>query len=250
MLSSRSDRTHSGKKLSVEVSYPRGFVMARTVRTLALKGALVGGMLGFAHASYTHSSGQRPERGKAALIAVAGETAIWTATGAAAGLSGSLAYALVGGPVGAMLGVTGAALVGGGTFAALPSVAALPSQVGERAQVALGYVPSGGVSNYTLTSFDSEIKEDAPPPAPKFSGPWNDKIVFFGHESRPDQQSRALDERARRFDHDFARQGAGSHSRRQQHLRSAKCARHFRICVNFGASSQSSSGNAPRFRDL
>ncbi len=197
MLSSRSDRTHSGKKLSVEVSYPRGLVMARTVRTLALKGALVGGMLGFGHAAYTHSSGQRPERGNAALIAVAGETAIWTATGAAAGLSGSLAYALVGGPVGAMLGVTGAALVGGGTFSALPSMAALPAQVGEKAQVALGYVPPGGVSNYALTSFDSEIQEDAPPPAPLFKGPWNDRVVFLGMNQGPTSKaSHLMGERA------------------------------------------------------
>ncbi len=180
MLSSRSDRTHGGKKVSVAVSYPRGLVIARTVRTLTLQGALLGGALGFAHAAYTHSSGQRPERGQAALVAVAGETAIWALSGAAAGLSGSLAYALVGGPTGALLGVTGASLVGGGTFAALPSVAALPAQVGEKTQVALGYVPSGGVSNYALTSFDSEIQEDAPPPAPMFRGPWNDSVVFLG----------------------------------------------------------------------
>lgn len=185
MLSSRSDRTHSGKKLSVEVSYPRGLVMARTVRVLALKGALVGGVLGFAHAAYTHSSGQRPERGNAALIAVAGETAIWTFTGAAAGLSGSLAYALVGGPAGAALGVAGASIVGGGTFAALPSIAAIPAQVGEKTQVALGYVPSAGASNTALTSFDSEIQEDAPPPAPKFNGPWNDRVVFLGMNQGP-----------------------------------------------------------------
>ncbi len=189
MLSSRSDRTHSGKKLSVEVSYPRGLVIARTVRSLTFKGALLGGLLGFGHAAYMHSSGQRPERGNAALVAVAGETALWALSGAAAGLSGSLAYALVGGPMGAVAGVAGAALVGGATFSAVPSIAAMPQQIGEKTQVALGYAAPGESAPYRVTSFDSDIQEDAPPPAPLYQGPWNDRVVFLGMNIGPTRKA-------------------------------------------------------------
>ena len=185
MLSSRSDRTHSGKKLPVEVSYPRGYVIAHLVRGLTLKGALIGGLLGFGHASYMHSSGQRSERGAAALRAVAGETAIGLVSGAAAGASGSLAYALIGGPAGAMAGVAGAALFGGSTFAAMPSIASLPQEIGAKTSDALGYVAPTNGSLYTSVVYDSEIKEDAPPPAPQFSGPWNDRIVFLGMNPGP-----------------------------------------------------------------
>jgi hypothetical protein len=189
MLSSRSDRTHSGKKLTVGVVYPRGYVISQTVKNLTIKGAILGGLLGFAHAAYIHSSGQRPERGSDALRAVAGETAIWAASGAAAGLSGSLAFAFIGGPVGGMAGVAGAALVGGATFAALPSVASMPKQLSEKTQVALGYVPPAGTSLYTPVLFDSDIKEDAPPPAPTYNGPWNDSIVFLGMNPGPTRKA-------------------------------------------------------------
>ncbi|PQV62647.1 hypothetical protein B1R32_12632 [Abditibacterium utsteinense] len=192
MLSSRSDRTHSGKKLSVAVSYPRGLVIARTVRSLTLKGALLGGLLGFSHAAYMHSSGQRSERGNAALAAVAGETALWALSGAAAGLSGSLAYAVVGGPVGAAVGVAGAALVGSGTFSSVPSIAAMPQKIGEKTQVALGYAPPGEASLYRMTSFDNDIKEDAPPPAPLYHGPWNDRVVFLGMNIGPTRKASHL----------------------------------------------------------
>jgi hypothetical protein len=192
MLSSRSDRTHSGKKLSVEVSYPRGYVISRLVKNLTLKGALIGGLLGFSHASYMHSSGQRPERGRAALVAVAGETAVWTVSGAAAGATGSLAYAFIGGPVGALGGVAGAALVGTGIFSAAPSIAAMPKQIGAKTSTVLGYVPPSDSSLYTPVTFDSDIQEDAPPPAPKYSGPWNDRIVFLGMNPGPTRRASTL----------------------------------------------------------
>ncbi|RYG70544.1 hypothetical protein EON80_07710 [bacterium] len=185
MLSSRSDRTHSGKKLTVEVSYPRSYVISRLVRSLTLSGALIGGVIGFGHAAYTHSSGQRPERGNAALMAVAGETAIWAVSGAAAGATGGLAYAFIGGPVGTVAGLSGAALVGSSTFAAMPSIAAMPVQVGAKASTVLGYQPPADSSLYVPVSFDSEIKEDAPPEAPTYNGPWNDRVVFLGMNPGP-----------------------------------------------------------------
>lgn len=201
MLSSRSDRTHGGKKVSVAVFYPRGYVLSRLVRRLVLGGALVGAGLGFAHAAWTHSSGQRPERGDAALRAVAGETALGALAGATAGLSGSLAFALVGGPLGALAGVTGAALVGGATFAAAPSLAEMPQQWSAGAQSALGYeTPGAPNGNENLVAralgsavaFDSDIKEDAPPPAPAYNGPWNDRIVFLGMNPGPTSKAARL----------------------------------------------------------
>lgn len=189
MLTSRSDRTHSGKKLKVGVVYPRAYVISQTVRNLTIKGAILGGLLGFAHAAYTHSSGQRPERGNDALRAVAGETLIWTASGAAAGLTGSLAFAFIGGPAGALAGVAGAALVGGSTFSALPSVAAVPKELGKKTQTVLGYVPPSGTSLYTPVLFDGDIKEEAPPPAPQYNGPWNDNIVFLGMNPGPTRKA-------------------------------------------------------------
>ncbi|HEX8463506.1 MAG TPA: hypothetical protein VF627_02725, partial [Abditibacterium sp.] len=188
MLSSRSDRTHGGKKLAVEVSYPRGYVIARLVRQLTLKGALLGGLLGFSHAAWMHSSGQRPERGDAALRAVAGETAIGALTGAAAGLTGSLAYTLLGGPLGATAGVAGAALVGSGTFAALPTMAEMPSQIGAKTRTALGYEAPGVAEPFRAVTLE-DIQEDAPPPAPQFSGPWNDRVVFLGMNLGPTRKA-------------------------------------------------------------
>jgi hypothetical protein len=192
MLSSRSDRTHGGKKLAVEVSYPRGYVISKLVRQLTWKGALVGGLLGFSHAAWMHSSGQRPERGDAAMRAVAGETAIFALSGATAGLTGSLAYALVGGPVGATAGVAGAALVGGSTFAALPGMAAMPGQIGAKTQAALGYTAPGEAPSFQTVTLENDIQEDAPPPAPQFAGPWNDRIVFLGMNPGPTRKATGL----------------------------------------------------------
>lgn len=189
MLSSRSERTHNGKKLSVEVSYPRGYVISHLAKGLALKGALVGGLLGFAHASYMHSSGQRPERGNAALMAVAGETAVWTVSGAAAGATGGLAYAFIGGPAGAIAGLSGAAVVGSSTFAAMPSIAAMPGAVGARTSKVLGYHPPVEASRYIPAAFDSDIQEEAPPPAPAYNGPWNDRVVFLGMNPGPTKRA-------------------------------------------------------------
>jgi hypothetical protein len=189
MLSSRNHRTHGGKKLPVQVFYPRGYVLSHLVRNLTLKGALVGGLMGFAHASYTHSSGQRTERGTAAMRAVAGETAIWALSGALAGLTGSLSYTFIGGPAGTVAGVAGAAFVGSTTFAAAPSIATMPKQWSTKTQSALGYAPPGESSNYKPISYDSEVKEEAPPPAPQYNGPWNDRVVFLGMNPGPTQKA-------------------------------------------------------------
>ncbi len=192
MLGSRSHRTQNCKKLPIEVSYPRRLVLARTVRSLTLKGGIVGGLLGFCHASYTHSSGQRPERGQAALVAVAGETAIWALSGAAAGFSGSVAYAFLGGPAGAVAGVAGAALVGGATFSTAPSIAAMPQGIGAQTQTTLGYAAPGEAPAFRMTTFDGDIREDAPPPAPLFKGPWNDRVVFLGMNVGPTRKASRL----------------------------------------------------------
>jgi hypothetical protein len=185
MLSSRSDRTHSGKKLTVEVSYPRSYVISRLVRSLTLGGATLGGVLGFAHAAYMHSSGQRAERGNAALLAVAGETAVWAVSGAAAGATGGLGYAFIGGPFGTAVGLGGAAIVGSTTFAAMPSIASMPATVGARTSSALGYTAPADSSLYVPVAFDSDIQEEAPPEAPKYNGPWNDRVVFLGMNPGP-----------------------------------------------------------------
>ncbi len=185
MLTSRSHRTDGGQKLPVEVFYPRAYVLSKLVRNLTVKGAVFGAFVGFAHASYMHSSGQRPERGAAALRAVAAETAMWSLSGALAGLTGSLSYAFIGGPAGAMAGLAGAGLVGGGTFASLPSIAAMPQHLGAKTQTALGYTPPAPRSLYVPVRYDSDIKEEAPPPAPQYNGPWNDRVVFLGMNPGP-----------------------------------------------------------------
>lgn len=192
MLSSRSHRTHGGKKLPVQVFYPRGYVMSHLVRNLTLKGALVGALLGFAHASYMHSSGQRSERGAAAMRAVLGETALWSLSGGLAGLTGALSYTFIGGPVGTVAGVAGAAFVGTTTFAAAPSIAGMPQTWSDKTQTALGYVAPGENTGYRMVAFDPEIKEEAPPPAPQYRGPWNDRVVYLGMNPDPTRRASGL----------------------------------------------------------
>ena len=188
MLSSRSDRTQSGKKLSVGVAYPRRYVLARLVRGLTLKSAFLGAALGFSHAALVHSSGPRTEANGAAMTQLLLETAAGAAIGATAGLTGSLAYAFIGGAPGAAAGVLGAGLIAGGTYAALPSIAAMPQtaeRVGESVKIQtsqkLGYIEPGKTDNpYTPVISDDTIKEEAPPAAPLYRGPYNDRVVYLG----------------------------------------------------------------------
>ena len=199
MLIPRSDRTPSGQKLTVSVTYPRRYVLARLVRGLTWKGALLGGILGFAHAAYTHSSGQNPTQGNAAMIELAVETVAGTVLGGAAGLTGALAYAFIGGAPGAAAGILGAGLVVGGSYAALPSIAALPQsaeKAGETVKVEtsrkLGYIEPGQTDNpYTPVISDDTIKEEAPPAAPIYNGPYNDRIVFLGMNAGPTARATA-----------------------------------------------------------
>ena len=125
--------------------------------------------------------------------------------GAAAGLTGSLAYAFIGGAPGAAAGLLGAGLIGAGSFAAFPTLAAMPraltsAETGvtqaplstgtEQAELStdplststeLGYIEPGKSGNaYVPVLSDDTIKEDAPPPAPIYRGPFNDRVLYLG----------------------------------------------------------------------
>ena len=192
MLIPRSDRTQSGQKLTVSVTYPRRYVLARLVRGLTIKGAVLGALLGFGHAATVHSSGHA-QPGDAAMTNLAIETLAGAAMGATAGLTGALAYAFIGGAPGAAAGILGAGLVAGGSYAALPSLAALPqtaesvgTSVKTETSRKLGYIEPGKTDNpYTPVLSDDTIKEEAPPAAPIYSGPYNDRIVFLGMNAEP-----------------------------------------------------------------
>ena len=201
MLSNRSDRTHNGQKLSVGVAYPKRYVLSRLVRGLTLKSAIVGAVLGFGHAVFLSGA-----QGDVTLTRLALETGAGAVMGAAAGLTGSLAYAFIGGAPGAAAGLLGAGLIGGGSFAAFPTLAAMPraltaAQSGvtevsplstgtEMAELStdplststeLGFIEPGKSGNaYTPVISDDTIKEEAPPPAPLYRGPFNDRVVYLG----------------------------------------------------------------------
>ena len=188
MLIPRSDCTQSGQKLSVGVAYPRRYVLARLVRGLTFKGAMLGAVLGFGHAAYTYSSGQRAEQGNAAMTGLIVETVAGAVLGATAGLTGSLAYAFIGGAPGVAVGIAGAGLIAGGSYAALPSLAELPQTAEKAGQTVktetsrkLGYIEPGKTDNpYTPVLADDTIKEEAPPAAPIYHGPYNDRVVYLG----------------------------------------------------------------------
>ncbi len=200
MLTNRNDRTHSGQKLSVGVAYPKRHVLNRLVRRLTLGGALLGAAAGFGHAVFVSS-----QQGDLTTTHLALETLLGAGFGAAAGLAGSLAYAFIGGAPGAAAGLLGAGLIGGGSFAAFPSIAAMPraltpAETGvtqaplstgtESAAFApdslststeLGFIEPGKSGNGYVPVLDDEtIKEEAPPPAPTYKGPFNDRVVYLG----------------------------------------------------------------------
>ena len=196
MLTNRNDRTHSGQKLSVGVAYPKRHVLRSLVRGLTLKSALLGATLGFGHAVFFSS-----QLGDLTAMQLALESGLGAFIGAAAGLAGSLAYAFIGGAPGAAAGLLGAGLIGGGSLAAFPSIAAMPraltpaeTGVTEVADLStspeltslststeLGFIEPGKKSNaYTPVLGDDTIKEEAPPAAPLYKGPFNDRVVYLG----------------------------------------------------------------------
>jgi hypothetical protein len=185
MLSSRSDRTSAGKSLSVEVAYPRRYVLSRLVRGLTLKSTIAGALLGLCHGAYQHSSNQHPERGGTVIASLATGALAGASIGAIAGLSGSLAYAFIGGPIGVLTGAFGATVVAGGTYSAIPSIAAMPVTIAEKGKAGLGYYEPVSTAIYTPVLYDATIKEEAPPPAPMYNGPWNDSVVFLGMNPGP-----------------------------------------------------------------
>lgn len=185
MLLSRSDRTQTGKNLSVEVAYPRSYVLSRLVRGLTFKGALLGAALGCAHGIWTHANGQSHESNAQAMTSLATETLTGGIIGAAGGLSGACAYALIGGPTGAVAGVLGASFVSLSTYSAIPSIAAAPRNLQKEARQSLGYIEPGQAAVYTPVVSDATIKEEAPPQAPLYRGPFNDRIVFLGMNPGP-----------------------------------------------------------------
>jgi hypothetical protein len=156
--------------------------------------ALGGALAGFFFASWQHSSGRRPERGGEAMKALAGETALWGAAGGTAGLTGAVAYGLIGGPAGAIAAVGGAALVGASTYSALPAIAAMPRQMNapEEENWALA------AAAYTPVFGDDSIKNEAPPVAPIYYGPRNDRILYLGMNA--DSTSVAVSHLRRRAD--------------------------------------------------
>ena len=203
MLTSRNERTQSGQKLSVGVAYPKRYVLRRLVGGLTIKSALLGAALGFGHAVFFSS-----HLGNLTGSHLALETGLGAAIGATAGLVGSLAYAFVGGAGGAALGLLGAGLIGSSSFLAFPTLAAAPraltptesgvtdvsplstatdiSNVSTDADALststdLGFVEPGKTGNaYTPVLSDDTIKEAAPPTAPLYKGPFNDKVVYLG----------------------------------------------------------------------
>ena len=201
MLSNRNDRTHSGQKLSVGVAYPKRYVLSRLVRRLTLGGALLGAAAGFGHAVFVSS-----QHGDLTTPHLILETLLGAGFGATAGLAGSLAYAFIGGAGGTAAGLLGAGLIGAGSFAAFPSIAAMPraltpaetgvTELGPlstgtgMAQISsdplststeLGYIEPGKTGNaYVPVLDDDTIKEEAPPEAPIYRGPFNDRVLYLG----------------------------------------------------------------------
>ena len=201
MLTSRNERTHNGHKLAVGVAYPKRYVLNRLVRRLTLGGSLLGAAAGFGHAVLLSS--QQGDLTTAHLIL---ETLLGAGFGAAAGLAGSLAFAFIGGAGGAAAGLLGAGLIGAGSFAAFPSLAAMPraltsaetgvTELGplstgtQMAQISsdplststeLGYIEPGKTGNaYVPVLDDDTIKEEAPPEAPVYRGPFNDRVLYLG----------------------------------------------------------------------
>lgn len=201
MLTSRNERTQSGQKLSIGVAYPKRYVLRRLVRGLTFKGALLGAALGFGHVVFFSS-----QLGNLTGLHLGLETGLGALIGAAAGLVGSLAYAFIGGAPGAAAGLLGAGLIGGSSLAAFPTLAAMPraltaqeSGVTEVAPLStaldssslstnalststeLGFIEPGKKGNaYTPVLADDTIKEAAPPAAPLYRGPFNDRVVYLG----------------------------------------------------------------------
>ena len=201
MLTSRNERTQSGQKLSVGVAYPKRYVWQRLVRGLTIKGAILGAILSFGYAVFAGGA-----QGTGLQMAL--QTVTGAAIGTVAGLVGSLAYAFIGGSGVEALGLLGDGLIGSSSFLEFPTLAAAPraltpaesgvtdvsplstaadvSEVSDGADALststdLGFVEPGKTSNaYTPVLSDDTIKEAAPPTAPLYKGPFNDKVVYLG----------------------------------------------------------------------
>ena len=152
MLTNRSDRTHSGQKLSVGVAYPKRHVLRHLVRRLTLGGAIAGAALGFGHAVFISGA-----QGDLTMAHLALEVGLCAGGGAVAGLVGSLAYAFVGGAPGAALGLLGAAAVGGGSFAAFPSLASMPRAL-TSAETGVTDSPLSTKADVSQISTDSDLR--------------------------------------------------------------------------------------------
>ncbi len=77
-----------------------------------------------------------------------------------------------------LLGAGALALVG----AAAVGVRRLPS-LEDTAKNALGYVPTSSL--FVPVFYDASVKEEAPPPAPPWNGPFDDRVVFLGMNPGP-----------------------------------------------------------------
>ncbi|BCM93088.1 hypothetical protein IAD21_04976 [Abditibacteriota bacterium] len=174
----RSSPAHSERPLRVHTFRPRSRVDARWVRNATIASTLIGAGLGALTAAETpvkngvvdRADGPSPRR-------YISYTFAGGAVGFGAGLGGSLLYALLGGPIGAVAGLAGAAALSFGGIRLGSRIRGVPSVLKSGAESALGYVPSTPLL-YVPVRY--EVKEDAPPPAPEWNGPWNDRVLFLG----------------------------------------------------------------------
>ncbi len=161
------------QKLRVHTFRPRSRVGARWVRNATIAATLLGMAAGACHALSSKAIGAGKTR------VVLAETLAGGAIGFVAGLGGSLLYAGVGGPFGAVAGIAGAATLGAGGWSVLPRAGNVPVALATGARNALGYVPTTPIL-YSPVFYDASIKEEAPPEAPAWNGPWNDRVLFLG----------------------------------------------------------------------
>ncbi|RYX82304.1 hypothetical protein EON83_20135 [bacterium] len=174
----RSSPVQSERPLRVHTFRPRTRVTTRWARNVTIGTTLVGAGLGAASAMTTRTTADGKKQTQATPTAIVRGTLAGGALGFGAGLSGSLLYAFFGGPIGAVAGIAGAGALAFGGFRLGSQFTAVPSVLKSSAQSALGYVPASPL--YVPVFYDATVKEEAPPVAPEWNGPWNDRVLFLG----------------------------------------------------------------------
>ncbi len=184
----RSSSAPSERPLRVHTFRPRSRVDARWVRNVTFFATLVGAGLGAANSLTTRTLADGKTHSIATPAAIVRGALGGGVIGFGAGLGGSLLYALLGGPVGAVAGLAGAAALSAGGIKLGSRMTGMSSVLKSGAQNALGYVPVTPL--YVPVFYDATVKEEAPPPAPPWNGPWNDRVLFLG--MNPSSVARAV----------------------------------------------------------